>query len=166
MRNKIQDVMRRRAAGEKGFTLVELLVVVVILIVLSAIAVPIFLNQKTKADNAAAKSNIAAVAGTIKNGTGIGDDVLIQTQLAGASQLVTGVSYQGDTGNQNISGGGARLTTAAAAVAADAAYTGSPSGFGLIVDDSSDAWTLTQVGGTGCTWTMTSTDTKPSGVGC
>jgi len=48
----------RRAQSEKGFTLIELLLVIVIIGILAAIAIPSFVNQRSKAFDAAAKSNL------------------------------------------------------------------------------------------------------------
>jgi type IV pilus assembly protein PilA len=50
--------LRERAGSEKGFTLIELLVVMLILGILAAIAIPAFLNQKNKATDSQAKTNV------------------------------------------------------------------------------------------------------------
>ena len=58
--------LRERAQEEKGFTLIELLVVILIIGILAAIAIPSFLNQRSKGNDAEAKSTAVTAAQAVE----------------------------------------------------------------------------------------------------
>jgi type IV pilus assembly protein PilA len=55
-------IRKAQEEHEGGFTLIELLVVIIIIGILAAIAIPVFLNQRQKGYDAAAKSDVKNIA--------------------------------------------------------------------------------------------------------
>jgi type IV pilus assembly protein PilA len=81
--------------ADAGFTLIELLVVIIIIGILAAIAIPIFLNQRKQAQDAAVKSDLRTLAQfeetylTDHAGYGSINDLLVDGAIINPTHFVT-----------------------------------------------------------------------------
>ncbi len=96
---------RAKIASEQGFSLIEVLVVMVVIGVLAAIAIPSFLGQSAKAQDASAKTNVRTVVQMVEM-CRVQEDTYAtcdeQSELDGAP----GVEWGGQAGQSGVLEGG------------------------------------------------------------
>ncbi len=111
-------MMSKRKKNEKGFTLIELIMVIVILGIMSAVAIPKFLSLSDSAKLSSARGVASAMSGSIQAahsqfliaGTAYNvADVLSGTAFTGGVNFVTGVGAPAASGDIREATAGASI---------------------------------------------------------
>ena len=99
MQIKIFKIKIKRVKPEKGFTLIELVMVIVIIGIISAVAIPRFVNLSTTARLDAARAVGAALSGTIHAEHA---DYLINADAYDVAEVIAGTTLSGGATVTNV----------------------------------------------------------------
>lgn len=103
MKEKVAKFFRQRRRENQGFTLVEIVIVLVILGIVAAISVPIVVEQRRQAIISTVKSDVKSSVATIVTQTGnradfiATEDFVDNAAITGDNNLVLLVTGEGDT---------------------------------------------------------------------
>ena len=89
----------KRVKSEKGFTLIELVMVIVIIGIISAVAIPKFVGLSTSARLSAARGIGAALSGTIQAEHA---DFLINADAYDVAEVIAGTTLSGGASVSNV----------------------------------------------------------------
>ena len=98
MQIKIFKIKIKRVKPEKGFTLIELVMVIVIIGIISAVAIPKFVNLSTTARLSTARGVGAAISGTIQAEHA---DFLINADTYDADEVLAATTFSGGASVSN-----------------------------------------------------------------